>query len=90
MFINIAHYILAKEYGIKYYINITSELNDYYANLKKNNKNLSNSQIKKMIKEQKKELIKEMQTYYDTFMKVFEQKSFKKAIDYITFLSGST
>ena len=31
-----------------------------------------------------------MQTYYDTFMKVFEQKSFKKAIEYITFLSGST
>ena len=43
------------------------------ANLKKNNKNLSNSQIKKMVKERKKELIEEMQTYYNTFKKVFEQ-----------------
>ena len=56
LFINIAHFILAKEYGIKYLLYITSELNDYRANLKKNNKNLSNSQIKKMVKERKKRI----------------------------------
>ena len=40
--------------GNKIFTNITSELNDYRTNLKKNNKNLSYSQIKKMLKEQKK------------------------------------
>ena len=70
----------------KIFAHITSQLNDYRANLKKNSKNLSNSQIKKMVKERKKELIKKMQTYYDTFKKVFEQKNLKEAIEYVTFL----
>ena len=31
-------------------------------------------------------MIEEIQTYYNIFKKVFEQKSLKKAIEYITFL----
>lgn len=47
---------------------------------------LSNSQIKKMVKEHRKELLKEMQSYVDTIKKLFEQENLNDALEYVTFL----
>ena len=40
--------------------------------LNNSNEKLSNSQINKMVKKHRKELLKEMQSYVDTIKKLFE------------------
>ena len=68
------------------FTNINYELQDYTVKLKKSKEKLSNSEIKKMVNARKKELKNEMKEYVDIFKKLFEQKSFNEAIEYVNFL----
>lgn len=70
----------------KIFKHIDKKLIDYKSMLNNSNEKLSNSQINKMVKKHKKELLKEMQSYVDTIKKLFEQKNLNDAFEYVTFL----
>lgn len=72
----------------KIFQHIDEKLNEYSNKLKNSKEKLSPAQIRKMIKSRKKELKDEMSNYVNIFKKLFKQKDFNHAIEYISFLKS--
>lgn len=67
---------------------IDAEIIEYSNKLKNSKEKLSPTEIKKMVNSRKKELKKEMGEYVNIFKKLFKQKDFNQAMDYISFLKS--